>query len=1133
MEWQSVVDSAAGPPYGTIVPILENKQVAEKKEGVEEKNFDSGCNLSNYQTATLIGPGDFPYTSGIGITVNATVNVPTLTNTTYTCNGNSFSTAPTAWWINATEHSITLTFSAPVNNFSMVVNGTNNTEVFTFTTTTGTISLSNYCTASFSVVGAGNQLQCNASGTNGTLVSINNPTGSTSYTITHNGLLAGSRITLLDCYVAIPTWYRDMDGDSFGDPNNSMMAASQPTGYVSDNTDCNDNNAAIKPGATEVCDGVDNDCDGSTDEGVQITYYRDMDGDSYGNPSNTTLACSLPTGYVTNNTDCDDNDSLERPGQVWHKDTDGDNYAQTGAATLTQCLRPAGYKVASELISTTGDCNDNNAAIKPGATEVCDGVDNDCDGSTDEGVQITYYRDMDGDSYGNPSNTTLACSLPTGYVTNNSDCDDNDSLEKPGQVWYKDTDGDNYAQTGAPTLTQCLRPAGYIVASELISTTGDCNDNNPAIKPGATEVCDGIDNNCDGSTDEGVQTTYYRDMDGDSYGNPSNTTLACSLPTGYVTNNTDCDDTDPLEKPGQTWYADVDNDGYSSGVTQISCLRPSGHKVAGELTSTTGDCNDNDEDINPAATEVCDGIDNNCDGSTDEGVLTTYYRDQDGDGFGNASITQQACSAPSGYVANNTDCNDNNALEKPGQMWYKDIDGDGYAETGAATITECARPAGYKVASELTSTTGDCNDGNAAIKPGAVEVCDGVDNDCDGLLDGNDPNFVDTTPPMVFCPNNQTLVLNASCSASLPDYRSLATANDACGTPALTQMPAPGSNVSGVGSGTVTLTATDARNNSASCTFNLSKVDQTPPSAVCRQGTVQLSGIQSLLEAEDVLDFNASTDNCGQVQVTNITPAQINCSEVGQYISVNVSVSDGNGNTASCVANLSVTKDNSLPEPWQSENIGVTALGTSEYDVCSSVGAFTLQANGYTTNTADVQHSVYQDLCGNAELIVHVSSIFPQGGWAGIQMRESDSQGARKFTIKTQLSALLRREVRVATFGATNAQNVAIPPTHTWLRITRAGNVFNAYTSTDGVNWVFRSTATIGMPGCVHVGMFVESINNTATTQAIFDNVSISGSVQPLVAAPESGPANTHPGISVEKITIFLYNYSPTRPQAR
>jgi len=281
-----------------------------------------------------------------------------------------------------------------------------------------------------------------------------------------------------------------------------------------------------------------------------------------------------------------------------------------------------GYKAAVELTATTGDCNDDPATggmTNPAASEACDGIDNNCNVVIDEGVQTIYYRDFDNDGFGNPSSTISACSLPGGYVTNSTDCNDNSAIEKPGQVWYKDTDNDGYAETGT-TLTQCARPVGYKVAAELIATTGDCNDGDAAIKPGVTEICDGIDNNCNGTTDEGVLTTFYRDMDNDGFGNPSNTTQACSLPSGYVTDNTDCNDNSTIEKPGQVWYKDTDNDGYAqTGASPLTqCARPVGYKVAAELTATTGDCNDGDAAIKPGVTEICDGVDNNCNGQVDE-----------------------------------------------------------------------------------------------------------------------------------------------------------------------------------------------------------------------------------------------------------------------------------------------------------------------------------------------------------------------------------------------------------------------------------------------------------------------------------------------------------------------------------
>ncbi|MBK8820415.1 MAG: putative metal-binding motif-containing protein [Saprospiraceae bacterium] len=116
----------------------------------------------------------------------------------------------------------------------------------------------------------------------------------------------------------------------------------------------------MNPGATEICNGLDDDCDGDIDEGVQNTYYADTDNDGYGDASVTTMACSPPNGYVADNT----------------------------------------------------DCNDNNVLVNPGATEICNGLDDDCDGEVDEDVLNTFYADNDLDGYGSSlSGTTQGCTL--------------------------------------------------------------------------------------------------------------------------------------------------------------------------------------------------------------------------------------------------------------------------------------------------------------------------------------------------------------------------------------------------------------------------------------------------------------------------------------------------------------------------------------------------------------------------------------------------------------------------------------------------------------------------------------------------------------------------------------------------
>ena len=242
------------------------------------------------------------------------------------------------------------------------------------------------------------------------------------------------------------------------------------------------------------------------------------------------------------------------------------------------------------------------------------------------------------------------------------DCDDNNPGINPNTVWYLDADNDGY-YTGTG-ITQCASPGTFYRYAGLIGG-GDCNDSNPAVNPGAAEICDNLDNNCNNQVNEGLNLTYYRDADNDGFGNPGNTLLACSLPVGYVTNNSDCDDNNGAINPNTVWYLDADNDNYYTGSPMVQCTSPgTGYRYTGLVGG--GDCNDGHSGINPGATEICDNLDNNCNNQTDEGVLNTFYRDMDGDSYGDPNISQQACSAPAGFVANNTDCDDNNPNVNPG-----------------------------------------------------------------------------------------------------------------------------------------------------------------------------------------------------------------------------------------------------------------------------------------------------------------------------------------------------------------------------------------------------------------------------------------------------------------------------------
>ena len=266
-----------------------------------------------------------------------------------------------------------------------------------------------------------------------------------------------------------PSEGEDLDGD----------------GYTADQ-DCDDQDAAIHPDADEICNGVDDDCDklvDDEDDDVDLSttalWYADVDEDGYGDPATLVESCSPP----------DD-----------------------------------------DAITTPGDCDDSDSAIHPEALEICNGLDDDCDllvDDEDEDIdpnsQSIWFADLDGDGYGDPDTTALGCTQVDGFV----------------------------------------------------EIGGDCDDDSRGVNPGESEACNDLDDDCDGLIDDDddsldLETTnwYWEDSDGDGYGNEEYSQQACSKPEGWKSNKKDCDDTD--------------------------------------------------EDINPDASEICDGIDNDCDSATSE-----------------------------------------------------------------------------------------------------------------------------------------------------------------------------------------------------------------------------------------------------------------------------------------------------------------------------------------------------------------------------------------------------------------------------------------------------------------------------------------------------------------------------------
>jgi streptogramin lyase len=275
-------------------------------------------------------------------------------------------------------------------------------------------------------------------------------------------------------------YYRDADGDTWGDNALSVVACSRPAGYVVRNGDCNDANAAVNPGATEVCNFIDDDCDTGVDEGVlPVRYYRDSDNDTWGTNSDNRLACSRPAGFVTRGDDCDDTRNV----------------------------------------------------VFPGAAEVCDTLDNDCNGFADEifvdaDIEVTNVQQLttveDIAATCDNTFTQLVCS---GALAVTVRVDNTGSVVVPAAstlIFYKGTLssapvsspfplGRNVALSSSEEYTYCFgnvfNPTPTSLHARLSPPSGagcqTISDEIPNVSfSNGVEVCDGFDNDCDGRVDE-------------------------------------------------------------------------------------------------------------------------------------------------------------------------------------------------------------------------------------------------------------------------------------------------------------------------------------------------------------------------------------------------------------------------------------------------------------------------------------------------------------------------------------------------------------------------------------------------------------------------------------------------------
>ncbi len=436
--------------------------------------------------------------------------------------------------------------------------------------------------------------------------------------------------------------WADLDGDGQGDPFTPVYACVPDTDTTAPNADdCNDDLPEVYLGAVERCNGIDDDCDdkvdtADTDTVGLVRYHADRDNDQYGDPHDSRLLCFPATPHIrTNADDCDDTTALRAPGntEVAGNVLDEDCDLHLRCFVDRDGDGAAGFDKAELPVATTSSCE------IPGYGRTFA----DCDDSDADVQLLTFWRDVDNDTWGDATSSIKACTAPNQYAARPGDCNDfvptvhPEAAEVPGNLRDDNCDTREHCfvdrdDDGAGGTDTDLAIGLLCSADGLAYTADDCADTDRSVYPGAPEVVgDGIDQNCDD------RDACFLDRDDDGAG----------IPLVVPSNDLTCD--------GRF------------------------------LATTPDDCDDANDAVFPGAPEACNGIDDDCDDriddadtDVDEGRLPWWY-DGDADGHGDPDDRVLRCVDPGpDRVDNPDDCDDTRARWNTTCPWDHLALGDGF-----------------------------------------------------------------------------------------------------------------------------------------------------------------------------------------------------------------------------------------------------------------------------------------------------------------------------------------------------------------------------------------------------------------------------------------------------------------------
>jgi hypothetical protein len=521
-----------------------------------------------------------------------------------------------------------------------------------------------------------------------------------------------------------------------------------------------------KEASAETCDGIDNDCNGSTDE-----IYDDTDTDGMADcidpdDDNDLMAdgednCPLAANKFQTDTDGD------KIGDACDPDDDNDNVADStdNCQFIVNENQEDNDKdglgdACDPDDDNDGDPDETDCApldknIFHGASEKCNNIDDNCDGIIDsansEGCQ-KFYLDKDKDKFGVTSEAICTCKATGNYsALASGDCDDNNKDIHPGAEEICD-DIDNNCIKGTDEGCDDDKD-GYCDALKKVSESlplvcsagiGDCDDGDANVNPDANEICDNRDNDCDNYVDEDFPLKNTA-CDGNDEDKCKNGTYSCTgdglgieckndisvdeICGDLIDNDCDGDTDEEGAVKCKVYHKDEDGDGFG-GSGKCLC------SPAAPFTVLDGsDCDDSSDSVNPLAVETCDNLDNDCDGKIDEDC------DEDGDHYCNAKMD---VSYPYPIVCpkGGGDCNDSDKEINPeAEEICDDIDNncDGNIDENCDEDGDGFCSAAMKISDPLPVTCkkggGDCDDLNPYVNPAAKELCNNVDDNCNKLAD--------------------------------------------------------------------------------------------------------------------------------------------------------------------------------------------------------------------------------------------------------------------------------------------------------------------------------------------------------------------------------------------------------------